>query len=171
MGLFTPENNEYNLLSTMFNEAARLFGNSVTVKISHIKDNDIYNDPTYEYESEQEIDIIFEDTPRLKTLKELNWFSEDADILPLLAYISTQDINNLKLSTLRGTLLEIPYKLDNGYDTNKFEIADTRGLGPSQVYWVCKLVPYRVDNTQGVKDKVGSDKDQDDNFGMIKFDK
>ncbi|AMM44838.1 hypothetical protein SP15_039 [Bacillus phage SP-15] len=169
MGLFTPDNQEFDLLAGFFNEAAHLLGNPVKVKLSQLTGRDFYSDPEYEHSLPKEIDIIFEDNPRVKTLKDLHWYNEDAEVLPVIAYISSKDVNNFNLNPLEGTVVELPYKIGGKHQTSIFEIQEPKGFGPNQVYWVCKLVPYRAETSDKIVEEVKSDSKQDDNFDLIKF--
>lgn len=170
MGLFTPENQEFDLLASWFNEAAGLLGQQVKVTLSKLVSRDIYIDPQYDFSLPKDIDIIFEDNPKVKTLRELQWYNEDAELLPVLAYISSKDVNNFNLNPLKGTIVEIPYKLGGLYNTSTFEVSEAKGFGPNQVYWVCKLVPYRENTSGSIIEDNKKNPDQDDNYDLIQID-
>lgn len=169
MGLFVPNDNERDLLASFFNEGAAMLGQEVRIQIAVKMESDFYNDPKFTYATPVDLDIIFDQNPQMKVLKDLHWYNEDPSDQPILAYIASKDVENKHLSPLRGSVIKIPFTIAGNHNTNVFEVSEIKGFGPNQVYWVCKLVPYRENKAQEIIDDNSSKPNQDDNFDLIEF--
>lgn len=144
MGQLDPSMSvEMEMLSKQMLEAAKFWGTRVTISLVEDFELDIYQDPDYSFKPPESLDIILDQRPNVKVLRSLNWFNEDDEILPILAYISRDDVNSDQIEVLRGVRVELPYQIGLSEGTKLYKIGDARAMPPGGLFWVCKLVPVR----------------------------
>lgn len=144
MGLLDPNmSNEMVMLTSQMLEAAKFWGTKVTIRLVENVNLDIYHDPDYDLKPPEELDIILDQRPNIKVLRSWNWYNEDDEILPILAYISRDNINSDQIEVLRGVRIELPYQIGLNEGTKLYKVGDARAFPPAGLYWVCRLVPVR----------------------------
>ena len=106
--------------------------------------SDFYNDPHVVWKDAVALNVIFEEVPKVKTLKNLGWYNEDEDIRPPIIYLpiysdwESKEVLNVK----SNSLIKVRYF---GMDTTAdFRIMDTQLDSVYGCYWVCKLAPERM---------------------------
>lgn len=166
MGSFDPSEKEIGLLSKMFLEAAAQKGTRVTISLVDKDNTDRtnQNDPNYSYFEDEDIDIILEERPDIKTLKSLNWFNEEDELLPILAYFSIKDVDDEYMEILKGTKVNLPYKVVNSEMGEKYIIEDIKFS--NHYVWVGKLVPDR--DRPDYQSDVDDNSTQDSDFEFLK---
>lgn len=167
MGIYDPSEVELEMLSNYLLEAANHFGTRVNIEFVSSTSLDNQHDPSYTYLPPMELDIILDERPNIEVLRSLNWYSEDEDQLPFLAYISKADINGLPINTIKGTRISIPYTINDSSGIRKFTVSEAKAAPPNSVYWVCKLVPEREVFTSSAE----SNPKQDPNFTYLRINK
>ena len=168
MGNLDPKVLELNTIARLQLEASKQYGTDITIKFINSTTLDNQHDPSYNFSDSKELPIILNERPQKEVLRSLNWYNEDDEFTPLLAYISRIDEEGLNIDMLMGTLVELPYKISGSAGTKLYEVSDVKSVPPSSVMWVCKLVPIRdtFDN------EPESNLEQDsDNFDILKVDK
>ena len=145
MGWLSPNVQETNIYSNMMLEAARMLGTNIKISFVESSNLDMYSDPNYVYKPPKEMDLILEDHPRYKVLRDLNWYNEDEEIQPLLAYLSKRDYDNFNVEVLIGTIIELPYIIDDRVRNKTYKVMEAKSFGPGTFFWVLKLVPMRDD--------------------------
>lgn len=119
-----------------FKEQARLLG--VKVQYMYPVDMDFtlhgQEDPRG-YSEPIEMDIIFDQSPRLKTLKKLGWVSEDKEDKPYLVQLP-YDAPNLQ----KGCLITLPSPLPMT-PSRVFKITDITVDQVLPDSWYCKVAP------------------------------
>lgn len=147
MGKLDPARKERDLMRKWFLEGAHLRGTNVTLELPEDVDRDIYYDPSIDEFDTFEIDLVLDERPDKRTLENLNWYHEDEDYVPLLAYIGTKlpeeyhNDENKYLHILRNSLIKIEDHFLETFETNIFEVSDIKRT-PYYV-WVCNLTPFR----------------------------
>ncbi len=143
MGWLSPNIQETNLYSNMLLEAARMLGTNIKIKFIESVDLDIYTDPKYVYKPPKELDMLLEEHPRQKFLRDLHWYNEDEEIQPLLAYLSKRDYDNFNIEALIGIIIELPYVIDDKVRNKTYKVMEAKAFGPGPFFWILKLVPLR----------------------------
>lgn len=169
MGNLDPSDKEVSLLSNMFLESAKQKGTEVVLSPIDKDNTDrtFQNDPEYAYLEDEDVNIILDERPDIKTLKSLNWYNEEDDLLPLLAYLSVKDIDEEYREVLKGAKVKVPFKLVGSDMVQKYIIEEVKF---SKYYvWVCKLVPDREEPP--FEDDVSENVGQDSDFRFLKVDK
>lgn len=114
---------------------------------------DFYNDIKDEEESFGDaIDtwLTYEEVPSIKTLRSLGWYIE-TESFPIIAYIPVMYIKDTgAIASFRPSVDDKVILVGNPIDDNSSEraflIKDFKGQGfPNTIYYVIKLVPFRVD--------------------------
>lgn len=138
-------NQDIDLLRRQFWEAASMTGIYVDFYNCCYDHSDFYQDPNLKWESAIYIPILFDDNPKIKTLKDYGWFSEDED-RPQLAYFPMyRDWQTKELLDLReNSLIRIPYFGQN--TESEFRVMDKRLDSVYGTYWICKLAPERLND-------------------------
>lgn len=141
MGTLTPSNKEILLFRRMFEEKTKLLG--IAGKFFQVKaynqdyrrdfDKVTFEDPIY-------FQFIFESHPQIRTLKNLNWYNEDEDILPCLAHLPWF-VDEKEIKPSLGALIGFDDPL-SGVE-RKFQVVDINANSFYTVEYVVKLVPYR----------------------------
>lgn len=168
MGFYDPNPKEQSFISDMHLEAARLFGTEVTIELIHTTDLNDQHDPSHTFEPPETLDIILDERPDQKLLRSLNWYNEDEEIQPIIAYISKEDNDNVNLEIINGIELELPYDINGSTGTRKYEIGKVQANQPGPLYWICQLVPVREEDDYA--SEVESNTDQDSKFTYLKVD-
>ena len=153
MGKYDPTEKEMSLLSRMHIESARHRGTEVKINFVEDTNLDINHDPEYDFLDGEDLYLILDERPSEQLLRSLDWFSEDEENLPLIAYISREDWIKDKLNLLEGVKIEIPYKVSSNEGTREFEIIKVKALPPNQIAYVAHLVPLRGEY---IEEKEGS---------------
>ncbi len=143
MGLLFPTESETNLYSDMMLEAAYLSGTRIKIKFVEKATLDMYQDPNYEYEMPKELELILEEHPKERFLRDMKWYNEDDETMPLVAYFAKRDYDDFNVKMLLGVLIELPYVIDEKTMSKTYKVMDARAFGPGPFFWICKLVPVR----------------------------
>ena len=144
MGLLTQ--NDSTMFRGYFKEMAKLLGISVLYQYPIDMDFTIYAEETPKGFSEEiQIDIIFDENPKITTLRKYGWVSEVPDDKPYMATLP-YDTKNL----CKGCRISIvPPQPLSGKRT--FVVTDIQAGLEFPDSWVCKLAPV-------FKDKVPPEK-------------
>lgn len=168
MGSLDPNIKELSTLSKLQLEAAKQLGTEVEISFVQSTDLDNQHDPSYTFSTPKNISIILNERPQREVLRSLDWYNEDDEFTPLLAYISREDNEGLNIDMIMGTKVELPYKISGSAGTKIYEVLDVKSVPPSTLMWVCKLVPVRGKFDNEVDKNVNQDSD---NFDILKVDK
>ena len=138
MGLLT--NDDAKIFRNYFKEMAKLIGITVMYQFPIDMKFSLYaeEDPTG-FSPEQSMDIIFEENPKINTLRKYGWVSESAEDKPYLAHLP-YDAENL----CKGCRILIP----SPFPTNKGRLFVVTDITANLQYpdcWVCKLAPVMHD--------------------------
>lgn len=139
MGLFSYKESEFNMLKNVYTEANKLFGIECTYYPPLSVDKDTANDPFIVLGDGSEVSVIFDSHPKT-VLKSLNWYSQDKDILPLVAYISDISNSGETLNIAQYGKIKIPYVMKE-HGTQLFQIDKVQGDTLNPLIWTCSLVP------------------------------
>lgn len=157
MGLLTKDDST--LYRGFFNEVAHLLG--VTAQYYYIKDRsftinaemvpEAYSEPI-------ELDIIYEEHPKVSTLRRLGWVSELPDDKPIVARLPYRTPNLEK-----GCRLDLPH-IDNlaKYGTNSFKVTDLASIDEYPDCWVVKLAPIFETSNDHINPDSSSQNDYSD---------
>ncbi len=85
MGLLTQ--GDAKMFQTWFREMAKLRGISVKYIYPVIENTTIHSEIQCEFSSEIDLDILFEENPKVATLKRIGWVSEKPDDKPYIAML------------------------------------------------------------------------------------
>lgn len=143
MGSLDPSEKEMSLLSKFHIESAKLRGTEVTINYVEDTDLDVNHDPEYEFVEGEQLHLILEERPSERLLRSLDWFNEDEEDLPLIAYIAREDWDENKLHLLEGTRIELPYQISSEVGSKLYEMIKIKALPPNGLAYVCQLVPLR----------------------------
>ncbi len=143
MGWLSPNLRETNMYSNMLLEAARMMGTNIKIQFVSSVALDVYHDPTYQYHPPKELDMILEEFPKQKFLRDLHWYNEDEEIQPLLAYLSKRDYDNFNIEALIGIIIELPYVINDRVKNKTYKVMEAKAFGPGPLFWLLKLVPVR----------------------------
>lgn len=140
MGLLVQE--DVRLHRQFFKEMAKLRGLHVDYVYPVLEKITIHGQIIPKFSSIFEIDIMFESIPKIKTLKNYGWVSEDNKDKPYIAHFPF-DTPNLQVKS-RIKILSI--------DTNKggkwFEITDISESMEYPEAYVCKLAPIFINDEE-----------------------
>jgi hypothetical protein len=135
MGFLTRNDSE--LYRNWFKEAAILRGLKVTYRYIVSQDttehsefvNQVLSDPI-------ELSIIYQENPKVKTLKLLGWFSEDPQDKPYIAMLpfDTPNLTN-------EARIFIPTFMELNSEAREFRITDIKTLIEYPDCWICKIAP------------------------------
>lgn len=136
MGLLTGEDSK--LFRQFFKEMAKLRGISVQYIYPVDEEVSIHGQIFPEFSSIYDIDIIFESTPKIKTLKNYGWVSEDSSDKPYIAYLP-YDTPHIQTKA-RLKLFPIGSEKDGKW----FEITDINEAIEFPDAYICRLAPVYV---------------------------
>ena len=140
MGLLTGEDTK--LFRSFFKEMTKLRG----LKVDYIYPVDetisIHGQIFPDFSSIFNIDIIFESNPKIKTLKNYGWVSEDKENKPYVAYFP-YDTPHIQ-SKARIKL----YPIGSEKDGKWFEITDIHEAIEFPDAYICKLAPVYVNEKE-----------------------
>lgn len=152
--------NDAEIYRKFFKEQARLLGIKVQYQYpvdmeftTHAQEN------PRGYSVPIEMDIIFDQSPKLKTMKKLGWVSEDPSDKPYLVQLP-YDAPNLQA----GCLVTLPSPIP-GSQSRVFKITD---IAVDQILpdsWYCKVAP-KIDKAGALKPEDYKDK----SFSFLKVD-
>lgn len=128
----------------MFIEAAISTGAVVDFYRCNSDNSDFYNDSNCTWEEPVKLPVIFDDAPKVKTLKALGWFTED-DERPMLLFLPMYKdwVTKTLLDVRENSLVRIHYF---GQDKPaEFRITEKKMDSIYGVHWACKISPERLD--------------------------
>lgn len=133
------------IVRRMFLEASETMGCTALFYELITDEKDFYKDTINLYKQPLKLEVIFDDNPKVKMLKNLGWYNEDEEIRPLLIYLPIYKNQEKDLLNVReNCIVEILYF---GVDkTGKFRISAKRLDSLYGNYWVCKCVPERIES-------------------------
>jgi hypothetical protein len=130
------------IVRRMFLEATQTVGCTAVFHELKSATSDLYNDPDTLYYPPVVLDILLDENPKVKMLKDLGWYNEDEEIRPLLIYLPIYKNQDKDLLNVReNCLIEVVYMGVNTRST--FRISSKRLDSIYGNYWVCKCVPER----------------------------
>ena len=136
MGLLT--NNDATIFRQYFKEMAKLIGISVIYQYPIDMQFSIYaeEDPKG-FSPEKQMDIIFDENPKMNTLRKYGWVSEKPDDKPYMAHLPFDALNLCK-----GCRITIPspLPLNDGFG-RIFVITEIASDLQFPDSWACKLAP------------------------------
>lgn len=161
MGLLTGEDST--LFRTFFEEMTKLRGISVQYIYPVDEKYDIHGQIFANFSCIYDLNIMFETAPKVKTLKNYGWISEDKEYKPPIAYLpyNTPHIQS------KARIKIIP--IGSGKDGKWFEITDIAEAIEYPDAYICKLAPIYVSdkaklNYQQVNDNyIKGDNQPDEN--------
>jgi hypothetical protein len=142
--------NEQGLFNTNIHESFRLLGLEVRLHQIDTATQDFNRHSKYTYKDAVTAHVMWYDSPEIRVLKGLGWYSEDSESLPILAYVPRQSEDNSTTYDVReGALIEIGYSTTLiAPTTTKFEISRVKSNGVTNLFYICQLVPYREDTPE-----------------------
>ena len=145
MGLFTRSRQEDMLAVDFFQEMANLWG--VNAKLFQIDSiNPYLLEHQIVYKDPVELLVVLDEHPKIKTLEALGWFSEDDEILPLIAYLPVlcplPGGERAELDVREHVKLEVGYRMKEKRGA-LFLISKINASSLANHFWTCKLTPYR----------------------------
>lgn len=141
MGLLTQQDST--LFRKFFKEMAKLRGISVKYIYPVDEDVTIYAEIKPKFSSIFNLDIIFETLPKVKTLKNYGWFSENDENKPYIAYLP-YDTPHIQTKSR----IQIP-TIGNEKEGKWFEITDIQQALEFPDTYICKLAPiYETEDEQ-----------------------
>lgn len=159
-GKLSPSQGEKDLLVRWHNESAGLRGVFCTYYPVAESVANLYSDRQIVYEDPVELYIHLDQYPSIKFLRNLGWYVEDKDNLPILAYLphSTygQDywtphheaqppVPDMEyLPVKRGAKLVLHSNVADSLNEREFIVTDTRTGELPHVATICKLAPVRM---------------------------
>lgn len=142
MGLLYMNSGEHVLHEKYITEAFKLLGQECLIYFPTSITSDLHQDRNIEYGDPIKMDILFESHPE-PILKNYNWYSEDDQYQPYVAYITNLNHEYERVKIERDCLVEIPQAQVDEVTTKKFLITFLRGSKINPLFWTCKLAPYR----------------------------
>ena len=136
MGLLTGEDSK--LFRQFFKEMAFLRGISVEYIYPVDEDVSIHGQIFPEFSSIYNINIIFESAPKIKTLKNYGWVSEDNSDKPYIAYLPYDTPHIQTKARLKL------YPIGSEKDGKWFEITNINEAIEFPDAYICKLAPVYV---------------------------
>lgn len=140
MGLLTGEDSK--LFRQFFKEMAYLRGISVDYIYPVDEDVSIHGQIFPEFSSIFKLDIIFESTPKVKTLKNYGWVSENPEDKPYIAYLPYDTPHIQTKSRLKL------FPIGSEKDGKWFEITDMHESFEFPDAYICKLAPVYVNEKE-----------------------
>lgn len=135
-----PSGKELALQRKMFEEAA--FSGGTTVKYQSVCARSLtdISDELYKWAEPVEMDIIYDERPKISLLKRMNWYSEDPDIQPKIMYIPSV-WKGKTVNVRRGDLVTVSNPI-NPTDEHIFQISQV-ATELIDIMFICNVVPYR----------------------------
>lgn len=140
MGLLTGEDSK--LFRQFFKEMAYLRGISVDYIYPVDEDVSIHGQIFPEFSSIFKLDIIFESTPKVKTLKNYGWVSENPEDKPYIAHLPYDTPHIQTKSRLKL------FPIGSEKDGKWFEITDMHESFEFPDAYICKLAPVYVNEKE-----------------------
>ena len=143
-GALYPSYKELDLYRKQFVEGATLqgrIGNLYQVD----KESQVNTDEYYIWKSPVEISYYLIDNPRKSILLKYGWYTEDKSNLPIIAYLTFNDVDNNPIYPSEGAILEISARLDphgDKQETIKFDIVKV-ATDFDLAMFICNLAPHR----------------------------
>jgi hypothetical protein len=137
----SPNKSEIKLHKQMFNSAAKMGGTRVSIRQVASATITGVSSEVFEYQEPIEVDIVYDQRPKVSLLKRYNWYSEDPSIQPQIMYIPSEDTNGNPISIRRGTLVTVPNGI-NSPDEATFMVSEVR-TELVAIYFICNIVPWR----------------------------
>jgi hypothetical protein len=130
------------IVRRMFLQASQAVGCTAIYHELVNVEEDLYNDPTTKYFPPVTLEVLFDENPKVKMLREFGWYNEDDEIRPLLVYLPIYK-NHQKdlLNVQEHTLIELVYM--GVSKTAWFRITAKRLDSLFGNYWICKCAPER----------------------------
>lgn len=129
-----PSDKEKLYLSKLAEETARLRGVSCTL-IELDKVDDIYDEGSTINSTKTDIWALIEENPNKKVLKDLNWFNEDSDTVPIIVDVP-MTLNEITLIVKKGHLIEFRGGL--------LKVTDVRTRYVLGMWYTLKCVHYEI---------------------------
>ena len=149
------------LFRQYFKEMAKLIGISVYYQYPIDMDFSLYAEERPKgFSPEERIDILFDENPKINTLRKYGWVTENAQDKPYIAHLP-YDAPNL----CAGCRIRVP----SPFPDNKgrlFVITEITGDFQFPDAWVCKLAPVMI--SESVKT---TEDYEDTNYTFLKVDK
>lgn len=147
MGLLTPSNKERLLLQRQFEEKCRMIG--VEGFYYEVKDLNLSLTGKWDninFYAPIKINFLFEDMPNPRTLRNLNWWDDNDDTTPPIAYLpwhvnKDKEHSTYELKPVVGSKIEMPDPL--GGSSRFYEIVEVNANTIYLVYSIVKLTPLR----------------------------
>ncbi len=136
MGLLTQE--DTTLFRSFFQEMTKLRGIPVEYVYPVEEDVSIHGQIFPNFSSIYNIDIMFETSPKVKTLKNYGWVSENKEDKPYVAYLPYDTPHMQTKSRIKIT------PIGNGKNGKWFEITDIAEAIEFPDAYVCKLAPVFI---------------------------
>lgn len=166
MGLLTGEDST--IFRQFFEEMAFLRGIEVDYIYPVDEEVSIHGQIFPEFSSVYKLNIVFESSPKVKTLKNYGWFSEDKENKPYIVYLP---YNTPHIQTKARLKL---YPIGSGKDGKWFEITDIAEAIEYPDTYVCKIAPVfitekeRLDYEQTNNNYIDGDNQPDEPTNHIK---
>lgn len=155
MGVLTKSDST--IFRKYFKEMAKLLGIKVIYQYPIDMKFSVYAEEDPKGFSEEILmDIIFEENPKITTLRKYGWVSEIPDDKPYLAQLPF-DAKNISKGCRISILPPLPLE-----DKRVFVITDIQSNLQFPDSWMCKLAPVFFDKT--TKEKLNGYKDQNNVF-------
>lgn len=173
MGLLNDySSNEINLLLDQFYESAKLHGTLAYIETIVSSQEDLNNDPDYQFYPPIPVYILLNEHPTPRFLETLGWYAEDRQELPIVATIPSRTEDGMPLDIKPGVRVTIPYHYNplGAADSGRtFEITRVKGSHLNSLFYTCTLVPVRKVETN-TQDKSNPKLDTT-NFSFLNVDK
>lgn len=136
-----PDSVELDLLCDLFIDAAMMYGFSSKLVLFDTYSDNGFGDITPGNTVEYDVDIFFDEFPDVRTLKSLNWFIEDDEILPSLVYVCRKVIDNNQdsLIDIRDSSY-IKFEDESG-SVKELSVSAVKSRMRGKVFYICKVVP------------------------------
>lgn len=133
MGLLTQ--NDAQMFQTWFEEMCRLRGIPVKYVYPVVEDVTIHSEIQATFSEMIDMDVIFEENPKVNTLKRIGWVSENPDDKP---YIAMMSINTPHLQTKSRILIP---PIGQAIPGRWFEVTSIHANLEYPDCYICTLVP------------------------------
>lgn len=168
MGSLDPTDRELSLLAQMQLEAGRMKGTEVSIEFVESTTLNNQHDPEYSFSLPENLDIILQERPDKELLRSLDWYNEDEENQPIIAYITKEDLNGNNIDILLGTEVVINYDIQDSVGNRRFEIGKVKMIPPGSLVYVVQLVPVRDEYDYDTP--VSNNIDQDSGYSILKVD-
>lgn len=131
------------VLRRQFFEAACSTGVTVDFYRCRYDKADFYQDPNVEWDLPIKLNVIFDDHPKVKVLKDLGWYTEDDEHPTLIYFPIYSDWSTKTLLDVRENSLIRVYYFGQ-VEPADFRVMDKKLDSVYGIYWVCKIAPERI---------------------------